>query len=162
MPSNRDDLISTLGNTYPLLFALVGRETDAALDYRLAPDDWSTREILAHLVDDEMFMMRTRLERMIKEDQPNLPSHDEKKWYANRNKNRDSRDDLLSDFELQRQASLSIIHLLRDTEWTRTAYHPEYGTFTAETWLGNWAEHDAVHLMQIENNLASYQQSANA
>lgn len=158
MTATRTQLISTLEQTPPTLKRITSALTDAALDFRPAPDEWSTREILAHLVDDEMFVMRTRLERMVEEDIPSLTSHDEKKWYHTRNTSRDALVELLNGFAIQRAASLNILTLLRDNEWERTAYHPEYGTFTIAEWLEHWAEHDVIHIHQIEQNSTRYQE----
>src|SRR5947209_7078116 len=103
MNTSRTQSIATLEQTSPTLIRLTSSLSDDALDYRQASDQWSIREVLAHLVDDEMYVMRTRLERMIKEDRPSLAPHDEQSWYASRNTTRDRLDDLLSDFGLQRQ-----------------------------------------------------------
>lgn len=154
---NRDEQLRTLERTYPELVRLTeGLAGSAALDHRPTDGDWSTREILAHLVDDEMYVMRTRLERIVKEDEPDLAPHDEKKWHANRNTTRDALEALLADFALQRAASLGLMHMLRDSDWARHGFQPEYGRFTAEKWLQHWVEHDEVHLRQIEGNLKAY------
>jgi hypothetical protein len=119
--------------------------------------EWSSREILAHLVDDEIYVMRTRLERIIKEDHPSLAPHDEKQWYANRNTTRDAPVELLGDFAVQRAASLGIIKMLRESDWMRQGYQPEYGLFTAQEWLSQWVAHDTAHLRQVESNTEEYQ-----
>lgn len=162
MNATRTQLMTTLEQTHPALVRLTSELTDAALDFRQDAQDWSIREILAHLVDDEMFVMRTRLERMMKEDTPSLPSHDEKQWYSQRNTSRDARPELLSDFALQRAASLGILALLRESEWARTAYHPEYGYFTAQDWVGSWVEHDLTHIQQIERIIEVYSAMENS
>ena len=100
--------IATLAQTHQTLQHLTSGVLDAALDFRPSSDEWSVREILAHLLDDEMFVMRTRMERMMKEENPQLASHDEKKWYSQRNKTRDGLTELLGDFAIQRQASLNM------------------------------------------------------
>ena len=156
MNTARTQSIATLEQTSPTLIRLTSSLSDDALDYRQASDQWSIREVLAHLVDDEMYVMRTRLERMIKEDRPSLAPHDEQSWYASRNTTRDRLDDLLSDFGLQRAASLGIISMLRESDWVREGYQPEYGVFTAEEWLTHWAAHDTTHIRQIESNLEVY------
>lgn len=155
----RAQLIATLEQTHPTLVHFTSTLTDAILDFRPGTQEWSIREILAHLVDDEMFVMRTRLERMMKEESPSLASHDEKKWYSQRNTSRDALSELLSDFAVQRAASLGILTLLRDSEWSRTGYHPEYGQFTAQEWIGYWVEHDLTHIQQIEHTIAAYTHS---
>jgi hypothetical protein len=157
MQNTRTQLIDTLSQTGQTLADLTSGLTDTVLDFRPAPDEWTIREILAHLVDDEMYVMRTRLERMIKEDQPHLAPHDEKKWFADRNKNRDRLSELLEDFRLQRGASLAIFNMLREKDWQRQGYQPEYGTFTAEKWLTHWVEHDRVHIEQIRRLITACQ-----
>jgi len=157
MAPSRAQLIVALQQTHPALLRLTSSLSDRALDFRPAASDWSIRDILAHLVDDEMYVMRTRLERMIKEDRPSLAPHDEKEWYASRNTTRDGVSELLSDFELQRAASLGIITMLREVDWAREGYQPEYGLFTAQEWLKHWVAHDSTHLQQIESTLEAYQ-----
>lgn len=156
MDTPRSQLIAALEQTHPTLVQLTSSLPDEGLDFRPAPEDWSIREILAHYVDDEMYVMRTRMERIIKEDRPDLAPHDEKHWYATRNTSRDKLDELLSDFHLQRAASLGMIHFLRDSDWAREGFQPEYGHFTAEVWLSHWVTHDTVHIDQIKSNLDAY------
>jgi hypothetical protein len=86
--------------------------------------------------------------------------HHTKEWYANRNTTRDTIELLLNDFAVQRAASLGIIKMLRESDWQREGYQPEYGHFTAEEWLTHWAEHDTVHLRQIESNLEAFHKQA--
>jgi hypothetical protein len=153
MAADRTQNLAVLEQTLPALTVLAATLDDAALDYRTAPDEWSIREILAHLVDDEIYVMRLRLERIVKEAHPHLAPHDEKQWYASRNTTRDALDELFADFRVQRAASLAMLHMLREQDWARTGIQPEYGTFTAEEWLGHWAEHDTVHLEQLKRIL---------
>lgn len=156
MNTHRAELVQILATTHATLLRLVEGATDAALDARPTPEDWSVREILAHLVDDEMFVMRLRLERLIKEDRPRLTPHDEHVWYVSRNTSRDALRELLADFSVQRAASLGIIALLRESDWARAGYHPDIGVLTADEWLTHWVEHDATHLGQIETTLTRY------
>jgi DinB family protein len=154
--ADRDELIAQLGQTAGALRELAAAAGEDALGFRPAPDDWSIREILAHLVDDEAFIMRNRLERIVKEERPHLAPHDEQRWYAHRSTARDGLTELLGDFSTQRTASLSVMALLRPDDWQRVGFQPEYGEFTAEAWLGRWLDHDKVHLAQIATNLAAF------
>ena len=80
MTADRASLVQALEQTHPTLVQLTAPLDAAALDFRASRDEWSIREILAHLVDDEMYVMRTRLERIVKEDHPHLTPHDESDW----------------------------------------------------------------------------------
>jgi hypothetical protein len=159
MAATRISLIAALEQTAPALERLTAALSDEALDFHPAPQDWSIREVLAHFVDDEMYVMRLRLERIVKEERPHLAPHDEKAWYASRNTTRDHLNDLLADFALQRAASLGMLKMLRESDWMRQGYQPEYDWFTAAEWLERWVEHDAAHLRQIEYTLSAYQQA---
>lgn len=152
------DSLAVLEATTSALQQLVTPLDDHALDFRPAEDAWTIREVLAHLVDDEAFIMRQRLARIAKEERPDLAPHDEQHWYAHRNTARDTT--LLADFQVQRDASLGVIRLLRDADWQRVGYQPEYGEFTAAEWLVHWADHDTLHLRQIAETLATYQQQS--
>lgn len=145
--------LATLAQSHQTLIRLTLGLPEPLLDARPTPDDWSIREILAHLVDDEMYVMRTRLERIIKEPRPHLAPHDEKQWYATRNTTRDALPHLLADFGLQRAASLGILTMLRPSDWAREGFQPEYGTFTAAEWLDHWVAHDLTHIAQIEQTI---------
>src|SRR5690349_17984543 len=110
----RRETIEKLEQTHAILTDLTAGLNNTLLDYTPGPQEWSIRDILAHYVDDEKFVMRTRLERIMKEENPTFPSHDEKHWYNNRNKSRDQLVELLADFAIQRAASLNIIYALRE------------------------------------------------
>jgi hypothetical protein len=159
---DRAQLIAALEQTRASLARLTSGQDHPGLDFRPAPGDWNIREILAHLLDDEMYVMRTRLERIVKEDHPHLAPHDEKHWYATRNTTRDSLAELLADFGVQRAASLGILKMLRELDWAREGYQPEYGHFTAEAWLTKWVAHDTTHIEQIGRTAAQYQQTGRA
>lgn len=129
-----------------------------ASDHRLDADaegEWSARTILAHLRDDEFMVMRLRLERMIVEDEPDLAPFDEKAWAASRHKGRDTRDVLLDDFRVQREASSAILNTLQPHQWLRTGLQPEYGAFDIHWWLQHWLEHDQTHLDQVRDALST-------
>lgn len=157
MQISRAQQIAILEQTHPILVRLTAELADTVLDFHSDASAWSIREVLAHLVDDEIYVMRTRMERIIKEDMPLLAPHDEKKWYATRNTTRDQVTELLGDFALQRAASLGMLRMLRESDWARQGQQPEYGVFTAEQWLGNWAGHDTTHIEQIIHTLEVYQ-----
>lgn len=148
--------IAILEQTHAALLRLTETLTDECLDFHSAADEWSVREILAHLVDDEMYVMRTRVTRMLKEDMPLLVPHDEKQWHATRDTTRDQLSELLSDFADQRVASLGILRMVRAADWQRQGRQPEYGVLTVEGWLKRWAEHDLTHIEQISSTIEVY------
>ncbi len=145
-------LLGGLAATPDRLQAAARDADDGALD--AAPDgDWSARTVLAHLRDDEFMVMRLRLERMIVEDHPTLTPFDEKAWAASRWRGRDTVDDLLADFRLQRDVTMMSLRRLEDDDWRRTGLQPEYGAFDVHWWVEHWLGHDETHLAQIGSAL---------
>lgn len=145
-------LLEQLTATPVQLADLVAGANDERLD-GAPPGEWSARTIIAHLRDDEFMVMRLRLERILVENQPDLAPSDEKAWAASRFTGRDAPDELLADFRLHREASLSILRRLDQDDWLRTGLQPEYGAFDIHWWLQHWTEHDDTHLTQIRDAL---------
>ncbi len=146
-------LLRGLAATPDRLEALVRGAADNALD--AAPEgEWSARTVLAHLRDDEFMVMRLRLERMTVEDHPTLAAFDEKAWAASRWKGRDTVDELLADFRLQREVTMMTLRRLEDDDWRRTGLQPEYGAFDVHWWVEHWLAHDETHVAQISSALA--------
>jgi len=148
-------LLDQLATSPQRLADLVTGSADEYLD-RASPGEWSARTVIAHLRDDEFMVMRLRLERMLVENEPDLAPFDEKVWAATRYTGRDSLDELLADFRLHREASLSILRRLGPGDWLRTGRQPEYGAFDVHWWLQHWTEHDNTHLAQIRDALISH------
>jgi hypothetical protein len=145
-------LLEDLAATPDRLEAVTRGATDDALD-AAQEGEWSARTVLAHLRDDEFMVMRLRLERMTVEDHPTLASFDEEAWAASRWRGRDTRQELLADFRLQREASLMILRRLEGDDWLRRGLQPEYGAFDVHWWVEHWLEHDETHIAQIRSAL---------
>lgn len=136
-----------------LAHAVVGA-SDESLD-TARQGEWSARTVIAHMRDDEFMVMRLRLTRMLVEDEPNLAPFDEKAWAASRYTGRDAIDELLADFKVQREASVSILRRLQPDEWLRTGHQPEIGTFDIHYWLQHWIDHDQTHVAQVRHALST-------
>ncbi|MFN0147382.1 MAG: DinB family protein [Dehalococcoidia bacterium] len=144
-----DDHLAALAATPKSLAHLVAEASDARLDAPLE-GGWSARTIIAHLRDDEYLCMRAALERMLAEVAPLLTFIDGADWEPGRNRTRDVKALLLTDFALQRQASLNILQGLRTEDWARTGRRAPGGTFDVTQLVAAWARHDAEHLAQLE------------
>jgi hypothetical protein len=97
---------------------------------------------------------------MLLEDHPTLAPFDEQAWAASPWKARDPAVQLLDDFRLQREASLTVLRRLRPDDWRRSGFQPEYGEFDVHWHVDHWLEHDDLHLAQIEATLAAARGSA--
>jgi DinB superfamily len=144
-----DALIGALAATPKALAHLVVETAGERLD-AAEPGGWSARTTLAHFRDGEYLCMRVALERMLAEESPELALVDGGAWAPRRNRTRDRKEQLLSDFALQRQASLNILQSLDGGAWKRSGKAPGRGTFTIAQFLRAWAAHDAEHIAQLE------------
>ncbi len=146
-------LLEGLAATPDRLEAVTRNAGDGALD-AAQESEWSARTVLAHLRDDEFMVMRPRLERITVEEHPTLAPFDEEAWAASRWRGRDTRQELLADFRLQREASMMILRRLEGDDWLRRGLQPEYGSFDIHWWAEHWLEHDETHIAQITAALA--------
>ncbi len=146
-------LLEGLAATPDRLEAVTRNAGDGALD-AAQEGEWSARPVLAHLRDDEFMVSRPRLERMTVEEHPTLAPFDEEAWAASRWRGRDTRQELLADFRLQREASMMILRRLEGDDWLRRGLQPEYGAFDIHWWAEHWLEHDETHIAQITAALA--------
>ncbi len=121
-------------------------ENDPRWDARPAPDRFSLREIIAHLVDYDT-VSRERFERMIREDHPEFPDWDPTEaaaHYQTRNPLNQ-----LESLELSRRELGDWLEGLAADEWTRRAARPKVGEFSVEEGAALMLAHDAYHLIQV-------------
>lgn len=125
------------------------------LDFKLAPDQWSVRQIVAHLADAEAANV-VRLRQVIAEDNPTLVPWDQNAWaertdYAKRKPSQA--------LDTMRQLRADNYQLLRDLPpetYSRTGNHLKRGTMTLLDLLRLFAEHAENHATQIRAVRAGY------
>jgi hypothetical protein len=134
-----------------VLDALAGA-TDADLDRRLGPDEWTAREIAHHLADSEM-TSAMRLRKLLVEDQPLIQGYDEPAYarvlrYAER-----PIAAALDAFGAARRTTAELLDRMTDADWARSGSHSESGPYSAEDWLQIYAAHAHDHAAQIRRSL---------
>ena len=151
--------LAQLAATPAKLAHLTVEADDAALDDAPA-GEWSARVVLAHLRDAESLEFRLGLERLLAEPPPALYFLPPDQWERERVRERDGKSVLLSDFALQRQASLNLLDAMRESDWARTGAAPGGRPIVASAFVQVWAGHDAAHLSQIETLLGETAEAA--
>ena len=96
-------LESQLGETLSFLKSI----PESKLDYRYAPEKWSVKEVVGHLGDGER-VFQYRAWRFSRADATPVPGFEENDYVANAPFSRMNIDDLISDFEHLRQASIRL------------------------------------------------------
>ena len=143
----RSALIATYRQGYQAVVDALAGTTDADLDRRAEPGEWSAREVVHHLADSEM-TTAIRLRRLLAEDEPVINGYDEAEfarrlWYDR------PIEPSLAAFRGARESTASILDRLTDEQWSRSGTHTESGPYSVETWLEIYAAHGHDHADQI-------------
>ncbi len=129
---------------------------DAALRFRLAPNEWSIMELVGHIIDvGTLWPGRTR--QMLATDNPTLAALDPD-WVRQRDYQNKQPSFLLITLAEQRAEYVEFLRILRPAQLARTGIHPTRGPLTVEQGIAALADHDRIHSEQIAANLAAFRQ----
>lgn len=118
------------------------------LHWKPAANRWSIGEVLGHLVDVEK-LMRMRVQRMAKEDNPVIEPYDQNQIAATGKYSEKPAVEFLREFCHERDLSVSWLRYAYPAVGARTARHAEIGTVTVAQMVSEWAFHDLGHIRQI-------------
>lgn len=151
---DRDALIARYaGGVDAVRTALAGAD-DAELDARPADGGWTARECVHHLADSEARSM-SRLRQLVAGAEDEIQAYDQDAWAAGLPYHLPI-DGALAVLEAVRAHSLATLGSLTDTDWAKSARHPEHvEPYTVEGWLAIYAEHPYEHAAQIAAARAS-------
>ena len=127
--------------------------TDAELEAREGPGEWSPREVVHHLADSEM-TSAIRLRLLIAEDDPVIVGYDQEAFVRRLYPERPIGPSLAA-FEAAREATAPILRRLTEEEWARAGTHSESGRYGVEEWLRIYAGHAHDHADQIRRARAA-------
>ena len=112
------DIVGTLEkqlqNTSSFLRGLSAEQAD----YRYAPDKWSIKEVLGHIIDTER-IFAYRVLRFARNDQTELSGFEQDGYIPAGNFGRREWSDLIDEFEAVRRANLYLLRNLDDHAWQR-------------------------------------------
>jgi hypothetical protein len=145
--AERSALLDQYEDGYRAVAAALDGITEAELEAREAPGEWSPREIVHHLADSEM-TSAVRLRLLIAEDVPALLGYDQEAFVRNLYPDRPIAPSLAA-FEGARAATAPILRRLREEQWRRAGTHSESGRYTVEDWLRIYSVHAHDHADQI-------------
>ncbi|MDQ3692968.1 MAG: DinB family protein [Chloroflexota bacterium] len=129
--------------------------TDAELDARPAPGEWTTREIVHHLADSEM-TSAIRLRRLIAEPAPAMVGYDQDEFVRALSYPGRPIAGSFQAFAGARASTAEILDQLSEIDWGRAGTHNEIdGPYGAEDWLRIYAGHAHDHADQIRVARAS-------
>ena len=146
-------LIDQYEDGFRVVSVALGAITEAELEAREAPGEWSSREIVHHLADSEM-TSAIRLRLLIAEDAPALIGYDQEAFVRNLYPDRPIEPSLAA-FEAARAATAPILRRLSEEQWRRTGTHSESGRYSVEDWLHTYSGHAHGHADQIRRARAT-------
>jgi len=141
--------LAVLEQTPIIIEKILVAATDEQIQWKPAPDRWSISEVLAHLSDTELAVFRGRIEKMTKENNPVLESHDQNEAYARGEYSKGTGRENLKKFCHERDRSLSMLRYISPEVLGRTGRHEKLGTITIGNLMNEWAFHDLGHIRQI-------------
>jgi len=144
----RKELITRYRDGYDVVVDALAGATDADLDRRPAPGEWSAREVVHHLADSEM-TSAIRLRRLLAEDDPEISGYDEAEFARRLFYDDRPIDASLAALRAARSTSAEILDRLDDAQWRRTGTHTESGAYGVDQWLTIYAAHAHDHADQI-------------
>lgn len=107
-----------------------------------AAEQWSIRDVLAHLLEADVAVTRPRIEQMIHEDHPLLT-------IAPLTTPAGDAEQVLARWAGARTANVAFFRALTAEQVRRTGRHPRHGIFSVRDLVIELAYHDQDHLHQI-------------
>lgn len=114
----REDVVATLSRQLEETLSTLRGLTETQADSRYAPDKWSIKELVGHLIDSERIFAYRAL-RFARNDQTPLPGYEQDDYVRAGNFGSRSMRDLADEFEQLRRANLSFFRSLDDEAWLR-------------------------------------------
>lgn len=149
----RDRLVKQYGDGFRVISEALDEITEAELDAREAPGEWSPRQVVHHLADSEM-TSAIRIRRMLVEDAPLVQGYDQDEFAARLHYDRPIHASLAA-FKAARETTSELLERMTDADWQRNGTHTESGHYTASEWLEIYAVHAHEHADQIRRARAT-------
>jgi hypothetical protein len=132
---------------------------DDALDHRPGPGEWSTREVIGHLIHSEM-IYGYRYRAIAAEPECTLPGIDQNRWVDALPESRWPIERMLGHLESLKELNVAMLEALPVDARLRWGNHSERGPESLAALIGAIAGHDLLHEAQIDANLESWRRSA--
>src|SRR5919107_2241183 len=151
--TDREALIHQYEDGFRAVSAALDEITEAELEAREAPGEWSPREIVHHLADSEM-TSAIRLRLLIAQDAPTLLGYDQEAFVRNLYPDRPIAPSLAA-FEAARAATAPILRRRSEEQWRRAGTHSESGRYNVGDWLHIYGGHAHDHADHIRRARAA-------
>lgn len=133
-----------------LLISMAGDQ-----DWKPAPDQWSFREVAAHLATCAKECVQPRIQLIAAGDNPTFDYY----WNTGRDFGQSELMDSLREWAVTRQAIFDFVQALPEDKFALTGTHKTFGPITISDYLQVDLDHDREHLRDLEAMVAAHQKS---
>lgn len=124
--------------------------------WKPSPDQWCLLEIVCHLVDEEIFDFRKRVQTALQPDTYPFEPIDPVGWVQSKKYRDQDFTHKTDQWAKERQKSIDWLHSLNNPDWKSFLQHPDLGPMSARLFLANWVAHDHIHIRQINRTKRAY------
>lgn len=115
---------------------------------RVTGEDWTIRDVLHHLADDEL-VVATRIRFLLAEEEPTVVPYDEARWQRRLQYLWRSPEVALNTYGAVRFSTAELLTHCDRTAFARKGIHPERGEITVASIVTSAVAHNELHLAQI-------------
>lgn len=127
--------------------------TDAQLSYKPSPEQWSVKEVAAHLVDSSL-VHAIRIRKIVAEPQPAFVLYDQDAWVTTAKSNTETIDAILLAYEAIVAYNALFFTRLTEADWHKTGSNAGQKVSLADLFQG-FIRHTEIHLAQIDRTRAA-------
>jgi hypothetical protein len=124
------------------------------LNYQPAPEKWSIREIVAHLLDTEIAVY-TRFRSILADDVPFIVNNNEARWAVVLKYGKSDIKKNMALFKTMRKLNYDFISSLGERELDKTGLHSIRGFRSIREIVETYIVHVEKHVAQMKRNLAA-------
>ena len=147
-------LLGALGESVEWVEARLAQHGEEGFRRAPGPGRWCALEVLCHLRDCDIEVYLPRLERVLTEEQPEIPaidmSHLESRALEGAPR------PALDAWRTSRARLLARLAPLTPREWTRMGFHSHFGPYPLADMVRYWTDHDLGHRRQIAEALGEF------
>ncbi len=148
-------LVKALAATPDLVAALAAGLDAGTLSRRPEPEEWSMKEVLAHLMELDSRLFLPRLSLMATEDRPRFVAFDPVAWARERDRREGRFEDDLATFRRARAEAVAYLATLPAGAGDRPGLSGFFGPLSLAQYVTHMADHDLEHLAQMRAGRAA-------
>jgi hypothetical protein len=146
---NSGYIIDQLAQNKTVIHGLLHPVNQEAHLWKPNPDKWCLLEVICHLVDEEIYDFRTRVNTALNPTDQSFVPIDPEGWVTERSYIRQNYQLKLAEWQTEREQSLDWLKSLNNPDWNSFFIHDQSGPMSAGKVLANWLAHDYLHIRQI-------------